>query len=408
MPRRLSKTRRSGAEWAVRATLALTAAILGYLSVAYTLGYTLRASATERGHTLAPTDGRVTALMAQRLAGLDARPVDRRRADELARVALLHDPTSVIAASTLGLDAQVMGNTTGARRLFSYAEKLSRRELQTQMWSIEDAVGRGDVSGVLHHYDVALRTSRNAPDVLFPILASAISDADIRKALLKTMMGRPVWGPSFVNYASANAQSEAAIRLFQSMARAGLTVTDEPRARVVSAMITQGRAKSAWVYYTTFRPGANPRTSRDARFATGPALPTPFDWVAVNDDGMSASIQRNGSAGIFDFAAPPSVGGVLLRQVQVLPPGAYRLAGHSIGISQDAGIRPYWMLSCNDGRELGRVDMPNSTDAKGMFKGRFKVPSDCPVQSLMFVARPTDNAAGLSGQIDWVRLAPLR
>ena len=408
MPRRLSKTRRSRAEWSVRGMLALTAAALGYVSVAYTLGYSLRTSATERGHRLAPADGRITALMAQRLAKIDARAADRHLANRLARAALLQDPTAVVAASTLGLNAQLAGDTKSARRLFSYAEKLSRREFQTEIWAIEDAVGRGDVPGVLHHYDVALRTSRSAPDVLFPILASAISDSDIRSALLKTLMNGPVWGPSFVNYASANAESDAAIRLSQSMTRAGLAVTDEPRARVVSAMIGQGRARSAWAYYTTFRANADPRISRDARFNADVKLPTPFDWVAINDDGMSASIQRNGNAGIFDFAAPPSVGGALLRQMQVLPTGEYRLAGHSIGIDQDVAVRPYWLLNCSDGRELGRVNIPNSIQAKGMFEGRFTVPADCPVQSLMLVARPTDNVVGLSGQIDWVRLEPLR
>jgi len=407
MPRRSSKTRRSGAEWTVRGMLALTAAALGYVSVAYTLGYSLRTSATEQGHRLAPADGRITALMAQRLGKIDAPVADRLLANRLARAALLQDPTAVVAASTLGLNAQLAGNTKSARRLFSYAEKLSRRELQTEIWAIEDAVGRADVPGVLHHYDVALRTSRSAPDILFPILASAISDADIRRALLKTLMDGPAWGPSFVNYASANAESDAAIRLFESMAGAGLAVTDEPRARVVSAMIGQGRARAAWVYYTTFRTKVDPRMSRDARFNADVKLPTPFDWVAVNDDGMSASIQRNGNAGIFDFAAPPSIGGALLRQIQVLPPGEYWLAGHSIGVDQDVAVRPYWLLSCSDGRELGRVYMPNSTQAKGRFEGRFTVPADCPVQSLMLVARPTDNVAGLSGQVDWVSLQPL-
>jgi hypothetical protein len=92
--------------------------------------------------------------------------------------------------------------------------------------------------------------------------------------------------------------------------------------------------------------------------------------------------------------------------MQVLPPGDYRLEGHASGIEQPESSAPYWLLSCSDGRELGRVVVHNATRDGGHFAGRFNVPAGCPSQFLTLVARPSDLVSGLSGQIDQVQLSP--
>lgn len=401
--------RRSAAEWGTRGALALIFAVLGYLGVAYTLGYTLRTSDPVRAHALAPGDGRITALLAQTLSGPDATSADRIRADDFAREALLQDPTAVVAVSTLGLNAQIRGDTAGARRLFAYAEKLSRRHLQTQLWAVEDAVARGDVAGALRQYDTALRTSRSAPDLLFPILASAIAEPSVRAALTRTLASKPAWSDAFIQYAAGNGSDpRAAVQLFTGLRRAGVAVPPEAETRLVNALVARDHVGTAWSYYAATRPGADRRRSRDPHFTAGSESPSLFDWVPVNDSGISTSIQRGEQGGVFDFSVSASVGGPLLRQVQLLPPGDYEIEGRSIGIEQPRSTLPFWMLSCRDGRELGRVVVLNSAEGNGVFKGRFRVLPGCPVQTLTLVARPSDAVSGLSGQIDRVQLSPVR
>lgn len=346
---------RSAGESAARGLLAAAATALGWLTVTRTAAHMMRGQASEQAHALAPTDGRITALAALHLASAETKPADRVRADRLARAALRQDPTAVPAVIALGLNAQLKGDVQGARRLFAYSDRLSRRELQTQMWAIEDSVARRDLCAALHHYDVALRTWRSASDLLFPILAAAISEGPVRREVLRVLSGNSAWEASFVNV----------------------------------------------------RPGLDPRRSRDPRFVFDRIIPTPFGWVPINEGGISTSLQRTGATGFFDFAAPATVGGPLLRQMQVLPPGDYRISGHSRRIGEVGSSRPYWMLSCGDGRELGRVDVPNVQRPNGAFSGRFTVPNGCATQTLMLVARPVDTPAGLSGQIDQVRLIPL-
>lgn len=382
--------------------------MLGYASVARTLAYPLRASDPLRAHVLSPGDGRITALAAQTFAGVDATRADRALASQLARTALRQDPTAVSAVSTLGIDTQLRGDTPGARRLFAYAQTLSRRDIATQLWMVEDAVGRGDVNGALRHYDIALRTSSAASEVLFPVLASAISDPAIRTALTRTLAAQPAWSQAFVIYASAKGPDpRATASLLTALQRARFPVPEVASAAIVNLLIFDNLLDDAWSYYASVRRGVDRRQSRDPGFMAQTGASSPFDWAPVNDSGVTTSIQRGDRGGIFVFAAPASIGGPLLRQLQVLPPGVYRLEGHGTGIEQPPETAPYWLLSCVDGRELGRAALPNSTQADGAFAGRFSVPQGCPVQTLTLVARPADKVSGVSGQIDRVLLHPV-
>ena len=54
------------------------------------------------------------------------------------------------------------------------------------------------------------------------------------------------------------------------------------------------------------------------------------------------------------------------------------------------------------------MTLPNSAQGGGNFAASFSVPSDCPVQVLTLIARPSEAIGGLSGQIDRVELAPAR
>lgn len=407
--RRSRRGRRSRAEWALRLGLAIAVMLLGWFATARTLGYAVRGTDPDRGLVLAPGDGRIAAVAAQRLSSQpDATAVDRARADRLAQDALQRDPTAVGAVVSLGLDAQVRGQDANARRLFGYAQKLSRRELSAQVWAIENAVARGDVGQALHHYDVALRTRREAAELLFPVLASAIADPAIRAALTRTMAGRPAWGPAFVTFAPGNADPVATADLFRELRRAGIAVDEDARAQIIGKLVSEGFLNDAWSYYASIRPGVDRRRSRDTRFSANLQAPTPFDWVPLNEGGVSSSIQRTGNGGVFDFVAPASVGGQALRQMQLLPPGEYRLVGRSTGVSQLPQSRPFWLLACKDGRELGRVDVNNSDQDGGVFSGRLLVPGGCPVQVLSFVVRSSDAVAGSSGQIEQVRLAAMQ
>jgi len=395
-------------EWATRIALALLATMLGYHCVTFSLAQAIASDAPDVAHRLAPYDGRITgrlaASLAPSLAAPEATSADRRRVERLAKDALRRDPTAVPAVAALGLVADLGGDKAAPRRYFTYAQTLSRREKLSQLWWIEDAVARGSIAEALMHYDIVLRVSPEMSELLYPVLASASADPAIRMQLIRKLAEKPEWAERFIIYAATNsADPRAAAALLAGLAKGGVPVPEAARAETVNALLAGGHFEQAWSYYTTFHRNADRRRSRDADFKAGLKTPSLLDWVTINDGGVITTIDE----GVFAFAAPASMGGSLVQQAELLPPGRYRLTGHSDGIAQPAGALPYWSLTCRaDGRELGRVIVPSSSTANGRFTGDFTVPDDCPAQMLTLIGRPSDAVGGLSGQIDQLALEP--
>lgn len=384
--------------------------MLGYQSVAFSIARVAVKSRPLSADARISYDGRLTAAHATALLTPDVTAAGRARAGELARAALRHDPTTVDAVVTLGVVTLAQNDPAKARHLLTYAQTLSRRNVQTQLWSIEDAVARGDVLGALRWYDIALRTKPGMSDVLYPVLAQASHDPAIRVALVRTLAGKPPWLDSYVAYAAVqkdDPQSTAA--LFAALSARGVAIPASAQASVVDVLLDAGNVDGAWQYYAAIRSGATRTRSRDPRFAAMLETPSAFDWSARSDNSLAASIQRTHDGGALEFSAPASIGGAVLQQVQLLPAGTYRLSGHSEGIAQDERALPYWALICRgDGRELGRVTVPNSAQAGGAFAGVLTVPANCPVQTLTLFAQPSDAVGGTSGQIDRVVLGLAR
>ncbi|HCB75835.1 MAG TPA: hypothetical protein DEP91_06630 [Sphingomonas bacterium] len=406
--RHAARPARSNAEWAARGALALVAAGLAWISVSHSLALILKDKVPAHAHALAPWDGQITARLAgQRFVETQEGGIDSQTA-QLARQALRQDPMAISALSTLGLQAQLRQDIAAARRLFAYSQRLSRRDLQTQLWAIEDSVARGDIPAVLSHYDIALRTSRNAPDLLFPVLGSAIEDQAIRTSLARMLLTRPAWSLAFVSYAAeSSVDANATASLLASLVRGGYRVPDAAVAQTIDKLISAGAIDAAWRFYQVARGAVDRRRSRDPRFESEFTTPSVFDWQTPDTVGVSSSIQRGQRGGMVEFGAPPSVGGPVLQQRQFLPPGRYRLSGRSVAIDQNVSALPFWTLVCANGRSLGRVVVPPSPNRGGTFEGIFSVPADCPSQTLSLVLQPSDDIAGVSGRIERAQLEPL-
>lgn len=407
--RRRRPASKTPAEWGFRASLVAVALAAGYASVTHTLASVLRAKAPARAYQIAPWHARAEAHNAARLLEPKAEPSERERAEKMAFEALSDDPTAIPGVVALGLAASLKGDLSRARALFNYSDRLSRRDLATRLWLIEDAVRRDDIEGALRHYDVALRTSRNAVDILYPILADASTDPAIATPLLRKLAANPPWGEGFIGHLAVNSPDPVATAgLFQALRMRRYPVPETASAAIVNSLVARGQFEPAWRYYNTLRPGADKGRSRDSKFSRDVAQPTAFDWVAVSGNpSIAASIYRSDRHGMLEFSAPATVGGPVIQQLLLLRPGSYALRGHSLSIDQPPQSRPYWSLSCVDGRELGRVTMPNSSEADGRFVGSFNVPANCDAQYLRLVLRPTNAISGVSGQIDYVSLSPI-
>jgi hypothetical protein len=394
--------------WALRIVLAVLAVIAGYIACTHSLATVLRAKAPDQAYRIAPWHARVAAQYSALKLGNGTDSADRAAAASLASLALLHDPTAVPAVVTLGLSADIDKNPSRARALFAYSDRISRRDLNTRLWLIEDAVRRERIDEALGHYDTALRTSRTAVAILYPILATASTDPAIARALAGKLAKNPPWAEGFVGYLAGNTPDPVATAALFRTLSSQIAVAESASAAVIQALVRDRKFDEAWRYFLSIRPDTPRNQSRDPKFGANIVYPTVFDWVTVTGDrGVSATVARSDRHGMIDFSAPATAGGAAVQQLLLLQPGAYQLRGHSIGVEQSDRARPYWTLVCADGRELGRVDIPNSSSADGRFAGQFTVPSACSAQYLRLVVRPSNAVGGVAGQIDYVVLAPI-
>lgn len=409
MKEKASRQLRSPLKWGIRLILAGIVGWLGYLSVMQSVALVLPDSRIEEAYALAPSNGRIAGRLSQTLYRPDSSEADRARAVKIAREALRHDPTAVEAVATLAAHALVRGNQAEAERMLDYSQTLSRRDLRTQLMAIELAVARNDIPGTLKHYDIALRTKKNAPDLLYPVLTSALADPAIRTELVKTLGGRPNWDTGFINHAArSDADPAASAAFFHALQAARVSVPGGASVALINRLLAAKLFDDAWSYYAAARPGSDRRQSRDPAFKSLIEARSVFDWIAISSIGVSTAILSDPANGLFDFTVSMGNGGPLLQQLQMLPPGDYVLEGHSIGVEQPARSRPYWVVRCQAGGEIARIEVPNSSQAGGRFQGHVNIPADCPVQTLVLIARSSNEIGGVSGQIDRILIRPAR
>lgn len=407
MPHASARRAPSAAIWVARAAIALAALVLAY--GAGVQAWTLAAARDDGARMCADprADARIAGRCALRAIKPGTSAADRAAARRLAMGALRRDPTVVDAVIALGTDAALDNDANAARRYFAYAETLSRREIQTQLWAIEDAVSRNDIPAALRHYDIALRRSIPAREILFPILASALVEPEVRAGLVRTFAAHPRWGGAFLfDAARRGSEPEATAAFFAALARAGIAPPDSASAVLIDTLLARGLVDPAWAYYASMRKGADRRRARDPGFTAELLSRAAFDWQTLGEAGVFTSIERRDGGGVFAFSVPPGENGLLLRQMQVLPAGRYALTGHALGIPQPESARPYWELSCQNGRALGRAVLPGPADTRAAFGGTFTVPADCPVQYLSLIAKPSDTNAGMDGEIYDAALTP--
>ncbi|UZK65048.1 tetratricopeptide repeat protein [Sphingomonas sp. M1-B02] len=320
-----------------------------------------------------------------------------KRAERDALKALSSDPTNVTAISSLALVRELDGHPRAAAGLMRYAERLSRRDLITQLWWIEYLSRQGDIPGTLKHYDVALRTSNRAPSILFPILVTASADPEIGSPLAALVAQRPVWAEQFVQQLAQSSPDPApAAHLLGRMASLGAPASDRALVTVIDRLIQVGRGEAAWALYARYRPEAAQSRIRDEDFSAAPSEPTAFDWQ-LSQEGLSASADRTG----LRIDASPGGGGVAARQLlRLVGVQRLRLEYTSDNAGSGAAI-PTLTLRCV---ATGASISPTGGGSSSPETLVFAIPRSCPLQILEVVLQAADSPGGASALVRSVRL----
>jgi hypothetical protein len=382
----------------------------GWLSVAVSGSNILRTDRPDRALAFQPADARAQAKAAEQAfletqprPGRAANPAQLPVAEQHARAALRRDPTVVMAWRTLGLVAVARNQTARAAELFHFAGGLSKRDLPTQLYLIEERVQQNDIAGALRHYDAALRTSGASHILLLPILVNATADAGIVQALATLLNSMPPWRRAFMERLAAGAPDPA--RVVQLIQRIIGSASPEEKVQISAAMrtmINRRQFEPAMRLYglLTAADGRGAPLVRNGGFDRADPYP-PIDWELLSSVDVGAERQN----GRLRIHAASGSGGVAARQLLLLAPGSYEISAEA-GAAEDArGARVSWSIRCGgaEGAILLEQDLPELA-RPARPRARFSVPAGCAGQWLSLNIRPDFDPGGVAAWIDSVAL----
>lgn len=326
-------------------------------------------------------DARAKARMAEQLL---TQPTAGNRAEalRLSRAALLRDPTVVTAARSAGLAAALDGQLAKANQRMDYAMFLSRRDLPTLLYLIEDRVQKGDVAGSLYFYDVALRSTRNAGPVLIPVLASAIADDNLARVIPAYIVAhRPPWTDSFLSAVLQGRPEWANVAtLFSALGRRHVPVDRRVATQAIRSMVDAGAIVPARQVYATYFPDGVSERLRDGSFANEGAG-TPFEWELANEGERSAARSSSPTGTMLSVRVGRDDAAMVARQLLLLAPGRYRLRATLDQREASAAVAPIWALACSDRPAEPFARIAPTQDGLG-WNGTFVVPPSCAAQWL--------------------------
>ena len=357
---------------------------------------------------VAPSDARALTTQAAQLLVTGTR-LDDPRVVILARAAVARDATLGTPYRILGFAHEAEGDLSAADRLVGYAGKLSRRDLAVQLWLINRAVSRNDVPGALEHFDIALRTSDVAPTILFPILANAVSEPEVVRALAPRL-ATARWTQSFVSSAIDSGPSlSGMVMLAQAMNRQHTPFPPETIRQLANRMV-ETRTYTLLGQFRAITPArpAEGQAVSDPTFNHPVNVPS-FDWVLGEDSlAIVARVSDGGQGSGMTFElAEATIGTQLARQLQTLAPGRYRLSITGASNIADAAQSPVWTVACAEAtKQLALLEMPTGR-VSTIRQIVFDVPQhNCAAQLLVLSTRPTSTIGGLSGKVARVTITP--
>jgi tetratricopeptide (TPR) repeat protein len=387
------------------AALALTAALNAFVNVAERGNPSLALQVDQDNPVALATRGDIAWTE-------EKNAVNDQKIKKMARLSLRGLALNPKAIRLLGFAHDADRQPKAARRLMTLAEQASRRDIGTQLWMIESAVTAGDVRQALHHYNIALLTSPQTDEVLFPKLAAALDDGEIRAAAAPIVRSDPSWLSAFMGHVIW--KSPHADSLAQTiMGAGGLRDTVENRStesQLIGRLSAQGKYETARQFYLSLKAAdRNVLQSAALRNVTEGARFAPISWKLEASSGVGAVADGQGNNTKLQIYASPAANGIAAQKLLFLHRGDYALSFATSPVALNAGANAHWILNCvtvDNARPILRQDILPDT-ASRPYKAAFKVDEACPAQLLQLVASGGDGQSDTSFAVRAISVNPL-
>jgi hypothetical protein len=308
-----------------------------------------------------------------------------------ARQALADSPLSPGALTLLARVNEHNSNPAKAAALMQLASRVDQRNLEAQLWLLNQDVQNARIPEVLRRIDVLLRgQSPQVKDRLISALAPVLTSAAYRPAFVAVLEMGPTWRSPVLENLAASANDLAGLgRLYASLRTIRNPLTAEELKPFLNRLVKEGRLDDAYNAWTQSLPPE--RLSKLDYLYNGRFQYTitnlPFDWVFAPVDGALARAEVENGRRILDvdfFGFRVAFQHV--SHLLALPPGSYRFSGQerSQNLQNERGL--WWRLACVGGTNatLGATDLVAGETPWREFRVDFEVPKDnCPYQKLV-------------------------
>lgn len=295
------------------------------------------------------------------------------------------------------------GGQERAATIMRLSERASRRDLLAQLWLIEDAVRRDDITGALKHYDRALSVHPAAGGELIPVLVSASTEPEIQNALVPYLRANRPWAVPFLSVAIARAPDPVVIaKLFERYGGARVVPSHaELETRLLQRLVQSGHMREARSFASAA--GASSDSFTFSRATTDPRF-RPLSWTLY--DGSDGEVSL-GDRGALSISVRPETKIVAASRTIPARPGAQVLTQRVF--YPDAAATPLvtWKAYCRrvDGPErFWTRDIP-LTATPTLIKAPITIPQGCAGVQIDLEATGSDGSTESRVTIDQVDLA---
>ena len=265
------------------------------------------------------------------------------------------------------------------QELVTLAERVSRRDLASEMLLINAAAQQGDVAVTIRHYDHALLVYPAAKQQLFPLLASELAEPEVRAALVP-LASQPWLRDFILNAADYDVAPDYLMDFYANLS--GKVPLPELQAGAIRLINWLGSSNQPELLaeYAGRIPGIAPHALDQLGF-TPTTLDThlaPLSWEVTQNDTIATELDGQK---LVIRVAPENAGWTALK-LTFLEPGAFDM---SQSVAYFAGSpRPQleWQVTCLYRTMPPLLQQVVPLDKSGVtVVARVIVPAGCPAQA---------------------------
>jgi hypothetical protein len=336
-----------------------------------------------------------SALAEQTLTNVN-QPDRLPRASHFARAALIAAPLDPRAVRVLALAAEIGGDHAAPVRLMRVGDRLSRRDLLTQVWLFEHALQGRDWQDASLHADALMRGEMvGAP--LSAAMIHAMAEPGALAPFVDRLAANPEWRRPFMSGLTWASDDRALpTRVLTMLSTTAAPPTLEETSRLVERYIYDkdySGARRLWLGVLRGGAAAPAADVYNGGFVNL-AAPPPFNWRLTESDAAEVGFGHadDGRPALHILSRQPSTA-ALAEEALVLPPGRYRLSVSAASEAGPAGDLFAWRLTCaqSEAETLGEVRLASGAAAWRKLTGDFVVPpAGCGAQWLRLYAVPRE------------------